>query len=83
MSTVRMKRRSERLARNGRPATARVVSARACSLGEETGIELTLRISGAEVPEFETTHQGHDDRAVGEEFAVVVDPSDNIFMILR
>lgn len=83
MSTVRMRRRVQRLARNGRPATGRVIGARGCTLGEETGIEWTLRISGPQVREFETTHRDKDDRGVGDEFPVVVDPTDNIFMILR
>lgn len=84
LATVRMKRRTDRLARNGRPATAHVVGSRTVSIGEETGTELTLRISGPDVPEFETTHRGTDHRigALGDEFPVVVDPSDNIFMIL-
>ncbi|MEU4385564.1 hypothetical protein [Promicromonospora sp. NPDC023805] len=84
VATVRMKRRTDRLARNGQPATAHVVDSRTVSIGEETGTELTLRISGPDVPEFETTHRGTDHRTgeLGDEFPVVVDPSDNIFMIL-
>jgi hypothetical protein len=84
VATVRMKRRADRLARNGRPATARVVGTRTVSIGEETGTELTLRISGPEVPEFETTHRDTDRRVgeVGEEFPVVVDPADSVFLIL-
>ena len=82
-STVRMKRRVERLARNGFPATALVISTRDCSLGEEEGTELTLRIGGSKVREFVTTHKGKNYRTVGEEFPVIVDPTDNIYMILR
>jgi hypothetical protein len=84
LATVRMKRRTDRLTRDGRPATAHVVGSRTVSIGEESGTELTLRISGPDVPEFETTHRGRDHRAgaLGDEFPVVVDPSDNIFMIL-
>jgi hypothetical protein len=84
VATARTKRRADRLARNGRPATARVVGTRTVPIGEETGTEATLRISGPDVPEFETTHRSTDQRAgaVGDEFPVVVDPADNIFMIL-
>ncbi|WP_433273077.1 hypothetical protein ACQPZF_18085 [Actinosynnema sp. CS-041913] len=85
ISTSRGKRRAGRLARNGRPATARIVGTTSCTLGEESGTELTLRISGPEVPEFETTHRSRLDTvsSLGEEFAVVVDPSDNLFRIVR
>lgn len=85
LSIARGKRRADRLTRTGRPATALVVGARPCSIGEETGTEVTLRISGPEVPEFEVTHRGPTHRvpAVGESLAVVVDPSDGLFRILR
>ncbi len=58
LSIPRGKRRTDRLARSGRPATALVVGARPCSIGEEAGTRVTLQISGLEVPEFEVPHRG-------------------------
>ncbi len=85
VSTSREKRRADRLARNGRPATARILGATSCTIGEESGTEFALRISGPEVPEFETTHRSSRDSeaSLGAEFAVIVDPADNVFRILR
>lgn len=85
VSTVRMQRRVQRLEQHGRPATAEVQDPRSVSLGEETGVEVTLRISGPDVPECETTHRGSDgaiDR-LGSSFPVIVDPSDGAYMIVR
>lgn len=85
VSTVRMKRRVERLARNGRPATAEVIASRPASLGEETGVEVTVRVSGPDVPEFEMKHRSTESRiaALGETFRVIVDPADGAYMIVR
>ena len=85
VSTARMQRRVERLARNGRPATAEVIASRAASIGEETGVEVTVRVRGPDVPAFEMTHRSTEARigALGERFRVIVDPADGAYMILR
>lgn len=85
VSAVRMQRRVRRLARNGRPATAEVIASRTASIGEETGIEVTVRVSGPDVPSFEMTHRSTESRiaALGETFPVIVDPSDGAYRILR
>lgn len=85
VSITRMQRRVERLARNGRPAAAEVIAARPASIGEETGVEVTVRVSGPDVPAFEMTHRSTDSRiaALGETFRVIVDPADGAYMIVR
>lgn len=85
VSTVRMQRRVERLARNGRPAVAEVIGARPASIGEETGVEVTVRVSGPDVPPFEMKHRSTESRiaALGETFRLIVDPSDGAYMIIR
>lgn len=84
VSTIRMQRRVERLARTGRPATAEVIAVRPASIGEETGVEATLRVSGPDVPAFEMAHRGTESRvgALGERFAVIVDPADGAYLIV-
>jgi hypothetical protein len=85
ISTARMQRRVLRLRARGLPATAQVVGTKSVSLGEETGTQLTLRISGTHVPMFRTTYRGKgsafEDR--GDAFAVVVDPKDNAWLIVE
>ncbi|MFB7252368.1 hypothetical protein [Microbacterium sp. NPDC056234] len=85
VSTSRMQRRVHRLEERGRLATAEVLDPRSVSLGEETGVEVTLRISGPGVPVFETTHRGTDGdiERLGSSFRVIVDPSDGAYMIVR
>ena len=85
VSTMRMRRRVLRLERTGRPATAEVVSSRSASLGEETGIEVTLRVSGPDVPPFELKHRSTENRiaALGSSFPVIVDPADGAYLIVR
>lgn len=83
-SAKRARRRAARVERNGRPAVATVIASRDVSLGEQDGVEITLKITGPEVPSFhttrrETTGQAHE---VGDEFRVVVDPSDGVYRIL-
>ncbi|MBW9092603.1 hypothetical protein JNB62_02775 [Microbacterium jejuense] len=84
VSTARMQRRVHRLARNGRPATAEVIAARPAAIGEETGVEVTVRVSGPDVPEFEMTHRSTESRiaALGETFRVIVDPADGAYQIV-
>lgn len=84
VSAKRARRRAYRVKRNGRPAVATVLASREVSLGEQDGVEITLKIAGTEVPTFhttrrETTGQAHE---VGDEFRVVVDPSDGAYRIL-
>ena len=85
VSTRRMQRRVERLRRDGRPAIAEVVGSREVSLGEESGVEATLRISGDGVPTFQVPHRGSSgaiDR-LGARFPVIVDPRDGAYLIPR
>ncbi|GAB09669.1 hypothetical protein GOARA_045_00230 [Gordonia araii NBRC 100433] len=84
MSVARNHRRSLRIARTGRPAIARVTASRPRSLGEEDGVELTLAIEGDDVPAFAATHRelARKAHAVGEEFPVLVDPSDGLFRVV-
>lgn len=84
MSTRRMQRRVERLTRQGRPATARVIGSRAVTLGEaESGLEVALVIEGPGVSPIRTRLRGKDHRieALGEEFPVIVDPADGAYLI--
>jgi len=85
VSTARMQRRVRRLELHGRPATAEVQDPRSVILGEETGVEVTLRISGPGVPAFEAKHRGSDSaiERLGRSFPVIVDPSDGAYMIVR
>lgn len=85
-STRRMQRRVERLTRQGRPATARVVGSRAVTLGEaDSGVELALEIEAPGRPPVSTRLRGTEDRLrpLGEEFPVVVDPVDGAYLIVR
>lgn len=85
VSTARMQRRVQRLAARGRPATAEVMDPRSVPLGEETGVEVTLLISGPDVPAFQTSYRGSDGRIdrLGASFPVIVDPADGAYMIVR
>ena len=52
------------------------------SLGEESGTQLTLSISGPKVPEYRTRLRGTTAvRDVGDTFEVLVDPRDNAWML--
>ncbi|PJJ63275.1 hypothetical protein [Compostimonas suwonensis] len=85
VSTARMQRRVERLSQRGRPAVAEVVASKPIPLGEETGIEVTLRVSGAEVPSFQMTHRGMPGQVdrLGQRFPVLVDPADGAYLLVR
>lgn len=85
VSTVRMQRRVQRLRRHGRAAIADVADSRSVSLGEESGLEVTLRISGESVATFEVAHRGSHSAIgrLGARFPVVVDPKDQAYMIVR
>lgn len=84
VSTARMQRRVERLARHGRPATAEVVSSRTASIGEETGTEVTMLVTGDGFEPFRATHRSTDARIerLGQRFRLVVDPSDGAYLIV-
>lgn len=85
VSTMRMQRRVRRLRGEGREATAEVIASRSVSLGEESGVEVRLRISGEGFPPFEAAHRGSDGaiEKLGARFPVVVDPRDRAYMIVR
>ena len=81
-STARMQRRVNRVKKHGRPATAHAVGSMPVSLGEESGTQLTLSISGPKVPEYRTRLRGTTAvRDVGDTFEVLVDPRDNAWML--
>ena len=85
-SIRRMQRRVERLARDGRPATAHVIGSRDVTLGEgESGVELAVRIAAPGMPDIRTRLRGQDTRltALGDEFPVIVDPADGAYLIVR
>ena len=85
VSTMRMERRVQRLRRDGRAAVADVVDSRSVSLGEGSGVEVTVHISGAEIATFQVVHRGSDGAIgrLGARFPVVVDPKDHAYVIVR
>ena len=82
---MRMQRRVLRLRRDGVAATAEVVASRGVSLGEESGVEVTLRISGDGFPAFQVAHRGGHGAIdkLGARFPLVVDPRDRAYMIVQ
>ncbi len=85
VSTMRMQRRVQRLCRDGRAAFADVVDSRSVSIGEESGLEITLRISGERIATFEVAHRSSNGAIgrLGARFPVVVDPKGHAYMIVR
>lgn len=85
VSTMRMQRRVQRLCRDGSAAIADVVDSRSVSIGEESGLEIALRISGERIATFEVAHRGSHGAIgrLGARFPVVVDPKGHAYMIVR
>lgn len=83
---ARRKLDTERLDRAGVPATAEVVSVEVVA-GDESPDEarLDLRVSGPGVPPFDAAYRCLDRPSlrVGARLDAVVDPSDNLFTLLR
>jgi hypothetical protein len=77
---------TERLGRAGVPATAEIVSVEVVA-GDEHPDEarLRLRVSGPGVPPFEAAYRCLDRPSllVGAQLDAVVDPSDNLFTLVR
>ena len=65
-------------------ATAEITAVRPISLGEESGVELKLLISGPGFEPFESTSQCKDHPAltVGGRLNAVVDPTDRLYAIV-
>ncbi|GAA2963875.1 hypothetical protein GCM10010483_03800 [Actinokineospora diospyrosa] len=78
---------TERLLRDGKPATAEVVEVELVDPGDGSPdvAVLRLRISGADVPPFETTYRGDADPEfrIGALLYATVDPADNLFTLRR
>ncbi|MFF1553340.1 hypothetical protein ACFVX3_20165 [Rhodococcus erythropolis] len=85
VSTMRTQRRVQRLRCDGRAAIADVVDSRSLSPGEQSGVEVTVRISGEGIATFEVAHRGSHGAIgrLGARFPVVVDPKDHAYMIVR
>ncbi|MEU8088864.1 hypothetical protein AB0B57_35265 [Micromonospora sp. NPDC049101] len=83
-SRERARRDLRRLEAVGVAATAEIVASRPTSLGEESGVELDLLISGPGFESFESTSRCKEDPAlaVGARLNVVVDPSDRLYAIV-
>ncbi|GAA2398825.1 hypothetical protein Cme02nite_07640 [Catellatospora methionotrophica] len=81
---VRARQDRLRLETAGLPATAEITGVRATSLGEESGVELTLLISGTGFEPFESTSKCKDDEVlkVGARLNAVVDPADRLYAIV-
>ncbi|MEH1165299.1 hypothetical protein V6V47_07920 [Micromonospora sp. CPCC 205539] len=80
----RAQRDLRRLEAAGVTATAEITAVRPISLGEESGTELTLLISGPGFEPFESTSRCKDDSAltVGARLNAVVDPTDRLYAIV-
>ncbi|KXK59933.1 hypothetical protein AWW66_21665 [Micromonospora rosaria] len=80
----RARRELHRLEAVGVAATAEITAVRPTSLGEESGVELSLLISGPGFEPFESTSQCKDDPAltVGARLNAVVDPTDRLYAIV-
>ncbi|MEE6260738.1 hypothetical protein [Plantactinospora sonchi] len=80
----RARRDLRRLEAVGVAATAEITAVRPTSLGEESGVELNLLISGPGFEPFESTSQCKDDSAltVGARLNAVVDPTDRLYAIV-
>lgn len=72
------------LAEDGNVTLVRSRSRAARFVGEEAGVEVTLRISGPGVAAFETPYRGSDGaiERLGRSFSVIVDPADGAYMIV-
>nr|BFE57899.1 hypothetical protein GCM10020063_024250 [Dactylosporangium thailandense] len=78
------RRDQRRLETAGVPATAEITAVRPASLGEESGIELSLLISGPGFEPFASASQCKDDSAlkVAARLNAVVDPADGLYAIV-
>ncbi|MEV0734172.1 hypothetical protein [Polymorphospora sp. NPDC050346] len=78
------RRDQRRLETIGVLASAEITAVRPISLGEESGIELTLLISGPGFEPFESVSQCEDHSAlrVGAQLNAVVDPTDGLYAIV-
>jgi hypothetical protein len=80
----RARRDQRRLEAIGVPATAEITAVRPTSLGEESGIELSLLIRGFGLEPFESVSscKDHPDLRVGARLNAVVDPTDRLYAIV-
>ena len=80
----RARRDLRRLETVGVVATAEIMAVRPASLGEESGIELRLLISGSGFEPFESASQckDHPGLKVGVRLNAVVDPTDGLYAIV-
>ncbi|RKT67532.1 hypothetical protein DFJ66_0707 [Saccharothrix variisporea] len=85
MRSLARSRKAERRVREvGVPATAEIVAVTTASVGEDTGVELTLRVTGAGVRPFtgKVSCLPDDDLRVGTTLDALVHPTDNAFTIV-
>ncbi|GAA3458031.1 hypothetical protein ACFFSW_26155 [Saccharothrix longispora] len=78
-------RKAERRVRAvGLPAAAEIVAVTRASVGEDFGVELTLRVSGTGIAPFvgRVTCLAEDDLVVGTVLRALVDPADNAFTVV-
>jgi hypothetical protein len=77
------RRRTQRLNEVGLPATAEILASTAISLGENNGVALTLRVTGAGVEPFDAVYEceAHPSLRVGAELSAVVAPADGLYAI--
>ncbi|MFG3705879.1 hypothetical protein ACGF7U_14255 [Micromonospora sp. NPDC047670] len=80
----RARRDQRRLEAVGVPATAEITAVRPTSLGEESGIELSLLISGPGFEPFASASRckEHPGLEVGARLNAVVDPTDRLYAIV-
>ncbi|MER7267011.1 hypothetical protein ABT344_01670 [Micromonospora carbonacea] len=80
----RARRDQRRLETVGVAATAEITAMRPASLGEESGIEVSLLISGPGFEPFATASQckEHPSLKVGARLNAVVDPTDRLYAIV-
>ncbi|MFF3855083.1 hypothetical protein [Micromonospora sp. NPDC002575] len=80
----RARRDQRRLETVGVAATAEIAAVRPASLGEESGIEVSLLIGGPGFEPFATTSQckEHPSLEVGARLNAVVDPTDRLYAIV-
>ncbi|WP_433318505.1 hypothetical protein ACQP0U_12385 [Micromonospora sp. CA-269861] len=83
-SHERARRDLRRLEATGVTGTAEIHAVRPTSLGEESGVELDLLVSGPGFDPFESTSRCRDHHAltVGTRLNVVVDPTDRLYAIV-
>ncbi|MBB5954246.1 hypothetical protein FHS29_000816 [Saccharothrix tamanrassetensis] len=79
------KAQHDRLERSGVPATAEIVGVREVDLVGGSGVGLRLRVFGVGLVPFEADYleQRGQRYEVGDRLRVLVDPSDNLFRLLR